>query len=431
MTVIAQSTLTWTSLGFVLFVVVVFLIIAYLRGGFYKHITYNLHDVPKTEESYFPFAMMAVSNSIIAHGQVSNYWYDIDTLYQARLNAIAHAQHTIHFESFYMTPGRRVKEFADAMIERARAGVKVLVLVDSFGVEDLSSSYWQRLSNEGVNVRFFHPFDWRHLLSYNIRDHRKLLVIDGEIAFIGGTGVSDYWDGNEEAGDIAPWLDFEFSLTGSVVSTLESIFMQHWIYTGGVAQLKPRLFQTRSSTGIPMIVTPTSFPSASSALEGLFYTCVMAAQKRLWIASPYFLPSANARQAMLEAKQRGVDVRILTVGPHNDKKMIYYAVRERYRDLLKGGIEIYEYQPSMMHAKVFLIDETFVSTGSANYDPRSLFHNDELNVSVSDADLAQFVEKFFLESFAKSDRIDLQKWRKRSLLQRIQGQLALLIRWQL
>jgi len=330
-----------------------------------------------------------------------------------------------------MTPGRRANEFAAALTERSQARVEVLLLVDSFGVLSMPKEYWKQLQEAGVNVRFFHSFSWRNPLTYNIRTHRKLMLIDGEIAFVGGMGVSDHWDGMKETGDTAPWLDFEARFTGPIVVILEGIFMQHWLYVGGVTRLHSEIFNPALSGGSTVLVTPRNAPGSRSSVYALFYTSVLAAKQRIWLASPYFLPDRNTRNALLLAKKNGVDVRILTVGPHNDKKLVYYAVRERYPDLLNAGIEIYEYHPSMMHAKVLLIDNTFVSTGSTNFDPRSFFHNDELHLSLAEAKLAQFVEHFFLSAFAKSRRIDRVKWQARPLLQRVLGRLALVVRWQL
>ena len=423
--------LTGWSGGLVLLVLLLLLLILYLRGAFYYKITYKMDDIPGLEEPHFPLALMGVSASLITHGYPTDFWFNIDAIYTARLEAVRRAQKTIHFETFYMTPGRRVNEFADAIVERAQAGVEVLFVADSMGVASISKDYWKRLRNAGVKVRFFHPFDWKAPFTYNIRNHRKLLLIDGEIAFVGGMGVSDHWDGMKQAGDTAPWLDFEVRFVGPLVSILEGIFMQHWLYVGGVASLNPTIFNPTLSGGSPIIVTPSDSPSASSSVCALFYTSVLAAKKRVWIASPYFLPDTNSRRALLKAKKNGVDVRILTVGPHNDKKMIYYAVRERYQELLAAGIEIYEHHPSMMHAKVLLMDDRWVSTGSANFDPRSLFHNEELQLSLAEPNLVQFAEHFFQCAFPKSRRVELAQWRTRPLWQRALGHLALFVRWQL
>ncbi|WP_256973575.1 phosphatidylserine/phosphatidylglycerophosphate/cardiolipin synthase family protein [Nostoc sp. T09] len=423
--------LTWLSSELLLVLIFILLFILYLTGAFHKKINYRITDVPGLTEPDFPVAMMSVSNSLITQGEFTNFWFEIEDIYTARLEAIQRAQSTIHFETFFMTPGRRADEFAAALAERSQAGVEVLFIADSLGVTTISQDYWQKLKAAGVAVRFFHEFTWKAPLAYNIRTHRKLLLIDGEVAFVGGMGVSDHWDGVQKKEVTDPWLDLEVCFTGQIVVTLEGIFMQHWLYEGGVASLRPKLFKSPVMGGATVLVTPSSSPAASSTVCALFYTTFLAATQRIWLASPYFLPDHNARQALLAAKKRGIDVRILTMGFHNDKKLIYYAVREGYAKLLAAGIEIYEHQPSMMHAKVLLIDDNFVSTGSTNLDPRSLFHNDELQLSLSESELAQLVEQFFAYGISRSDRITITEWKARPIWQRVLGWLTLFFRWQL
>ncbi len=418
----------WIS-GLFLILVVVFIL--YLRGTFHRQVKYRMKDIPSFNDPHFPLAMMGVSASAIASGNVQNFWYEIDRIYAARLEAIRRARRTIHFETFFMTPGRRADEFADALIERSQAGVEALVIVDSVGANSIPKPYWRRLRARGVNVRFFHPLNWKYPLNFNNRTHRKLMLIDGKIAFVGGMGISDRWDGMPAIGDTAPWLDCEVSFTGPIVAILEGIFMQHWLYVGGVASLSQEIFRLSKDGSTTIIVTPSDNPTDSSPVCALFYTNIRAAKKRIWLASPYFLPDKNTRSALVNAKRNGIDVRILTIGPHNDKSLVYYAVRERYRDLLAAGIEINEYQPSMMHAKVLLIDDAFVSTGSTNLDPRSLFLNDELHLSMVEPQLAKPVEEFFNWGWKKSDRISLQQWKKRHWWQRLLGQIVLIFRWQL
>lgn len=428
---IQLSPLTWLSGGLLLLLALLLFFILYLQRAFYKQVKYRLKQVPSIEASHFPIAVLGLSGSMLTKGNSSCFWFDIDEIYTERLKAIRRARRTIHFETFYMTPGRRVDEFAAALAEKSQAGVEIFVLVDSLGVSSVPKAYWKRLRTAGVDVRFFHRFSWKAPLTYNIRTHRKLLIIDGEIAFVGGMGVSDHWDGLEEAGDTAPWLDTEICLTGAIVPIVEGIFMQHWIYLNGVARLSPKIFNPTLSGECDILVTARDSLSAFSSVYVLFYTLLLAAKKRLWIASPYFLPDSNSRKALIKAKKNGVDVRILTVGTHNDKKLVYYAVRENYRDLLAAGIELYEHQPSMMHAKIILVDDDFVSTGSANLDPRSLFLNDELNLSLAESQLAKSVEDFFHFGFSRSSRIEMTPWRKRPFWQRIVGRLTLFFRGQL
>lgn len=420
----------WIVLAILASLFLLFLIV-YLRGAYHKRVRYKMKNVPGVQEDHFPQAMMTISTSILTQGQPLDFWYSPDSIYKARLEAIKQAKKRIHFETFFMTPGKRPEEFAEVLIAQSRAGVEIKLVVDSFGALKMPMSYWHRLRAEGIKYRFFHNLNWRDPLTYNIRTHRKMLLIDGDVALVGGMGISDYWDGKGGTEGTAPWCDVEVSFQGEIVQILESIFMQHWIDEEGAVDLDQELFSSKSSTETVVLATPTSPPGESSSISRLFFANILAAKKRIWIASPYFLCDINCRPALIEASQRGIDVRVLTVGPYYDHKYIYLAARELFGEFLKAGIKIYEYQPNMMHAKVLLIDDSWISTGSTNFDPRSFFHNSELNLSWSDAKFAQRVEDFFLNAFEQSNDLTMKEWKSRSSWEKIQGQLALVGRWQL
>lgn len=421
----------WWIAGLILFSFFLLLLIVYLRGSYRQGITYTMKNVPEVDKPHFSKAMMAVSLSILSQGYVTGFWFDMNKINEARLDAIRRAKRTIHLETFFVTPGKRTEEFANALIEQAQAGVKVKIIVDSFGSLKMPMDYWKRLREKGVQVRFFHKLNWRDPLTYNIRTHRKLLLIDGELALMGGMGISDYWDGCGGTKCTAPWLDVEVAFQGSIVLTLESIFMQHWIDGAGAVDLSQDLLDTKLSGGSTILVTPTSPPGESSPISRLFYANILAAKERIWIASPYFLCDSNSERALIEASQKGIDVRIVTVGPCYDHKYIYLAARELYRQWLEAGIKIYEYLPNMMHAKVLLVDHAWVNTGSTNFDPRSFFHNAELNISMYDPAFTKLVDHFFVWAFEQSNCLTLEEWENRSWWERIQGRLALFVRWQL
>lgn len=410
----------------------IWLLILYLHGSFRHKIEYRMQRVPDFHSPDFASFLVGLSNSFPTLASITGFWSEPDAIYKARLAAIHNAQHSIYFETFYMTPGCRVNQFAEALCDRALAGVKVQLLVDRFGVMKLSRKYWQRLRFAGVEVCFFNSFDWKDPLEYLSRTHRKLLIVDRRVALMGGMGVSDDWDGSKEIGDIAPWLDMEIQFTGQIVATLEGTFIRHWMYAGGFASLDFNVSNPSDASDFTeVIVTASDADAKVSPISTLLWMSILAAQERIWIASPYFFLDANCRKALKQAKHKGVDVRVLTAGSRNDKKMVYYAVRECYGDLLGSGIDIYEYQPSMMHAKVMLCDRHWVNLGSANFDPRSFFHNDEINFSLSESQLAKQVERFFLDAFAKSWVIEWVAWRSRPFWQQCLGKLALFFRWQL
>lgn len=425
---------------------IIFLLILvslYIRGAFRGAVQYRVEQTPHPGQLSFPLVLQGLSNSIPSSGNLTGFWSSADAIQQARLDAIRSARQTIHFETFFMTPGKRANDFAEAVITQAASGIEVKLLVDSYGTHSLSHRYWQQLRSAGVEVIFFNPFNWKAPANYAGRTHRKLLLIDSRVALTGGAGISDLWDGTEKSDDTQPWLDIELRVEGELVRLLEGIFQQHWIYGGGIANFQaeegqrpsnpPSAHSSTAEAASLMLITPGSNPTYRfSSIRALKQTSLACAKHRIWLASPYFLPDRNSRKLLVEAKQQGLDVRILTTGHRSDKKYVYYASYELYGDLLAGGVEVYEYQPSMTHAKMLLIDDCWVNVGSANYDYRSFLHNDELDLSTDDPQLVAQVQQVFVDGFAQSRKVRWQEWQRRSWLQhRLAGNIVRLIQWQL
>lgn len=400
-----------------------FLLLAlWMRGAFAERTIYRIQNPPSTKDERFPHILEGLSNTLDTSGRPTDFWAEADAIFEARLAAIAKARDTIQFETFYMTPGRRADAFAKALGERAQAGVKVQFLVDQNGSNKLDQDYWERLRASGVELRFFRCFSWRSPLDYFSRTHRKILIIDGVCALVGGAGVSDDWDGRPEIGDGTSWRDFEIRFEGQVVGVLAGIFMQDWSAAGGELDLTHDIFrEAKEEQGPTLFVTSGTYGVQLSAMKMLFHVSIKAARQRVWIASPYFLPEPSTRRALLDACRAGVDVRVLTMGPANDRGLVYKAGREAYEDLLRGGVAIYEYQPAMMHAKAILVDDDWMSTGSANFDPLSFFHNNELNISHKDPFIRDHLDRFFRASFEKSNEVTLDEWKRRPLPDRVIG----------
>lgn len=405
--------------------------VLFLRGFLSPAVSYPIRNAPGTDESRFPVVTAALTGSLTTAGRVTGVYVDALPINEARLQAIRKARRTVHFETYFMTPGSFADAFAGALAERARAGVKVRVIVDADGTKYLPGSYWRGLRDAGAEVRFFNPFDWKNPLRYNSRNHRKLLLVDGEVALVGGAGVSDVWRGRDAAGETAPWREIEVRLEGRVLSALEGAFMRQWGYVGGTVDLGAPIFQEPGAAGSPTLVTESAAADGESEIRALHMLNMLGARARLWIASPYFLPGPQAIEALLAARSRGVDVRILTVGPHPDKALIRYAAREGYGPLLAAGVPIHEYAPAMMHAKIMLIDDRWVSWGSANFDPRSFFHNDELDLTSSDPRLLEETRAFFEDSWAKAPVVTRADWERRPAWEMALGRGARFFRWQL
>ncbi|MFK8182110.1 MAG: phosphatidylserine/phosphatidylglycerophosphate/cardiolipin synthase family protein [Phormidesmis sp.] len=457
----------WLLGAFLGFIAMV-LVILYIRGAFRWRSLFHIKQALPPDDPRFAAALKSLSASIEATGSVVDFWDTPDKIQSARLAAINRATQSIQFETFMMTPGRRADDFADAIAKKCAEGVKVQLLVDSWGARSLNKKYWQRLGSVGAEVVFFNPFDWRAPANYAGRTHRKLLIIDSQLALIGGAGVSNLWDGTEKADDTSVWFDIEFSLVGDVVGVFSTLFQAHWqghktdnkvthidmalMYPAKTNLAKTNLAKTEPaktdpakqenafSSTMPMagtpstvLVTPGTKPNyRDSPIETIKQTLIASAQKRIWLSSPYFLPNMSTRKLLIEAKKSGLDVRILTTSDRSDKKPVYYASYEVYGPLLEAGVQIFEYRPSMLHAKMLMIDDRWTNTGSANLDYRSFLHNDELDIVTNNKQLFNKIEQTFEKGFSQSEQITLRQWQRRSWLKhRILGNAVRLVQWQL
>ncbi|GAB4459303.1 MAG: phospholipase D-like domain-containing protein [Elainellaceae cyanobacterium] len=401
---------------------------AYLQGVFQVMPEYAIANSPSLSDPRFVLGIHGLTSAESTTGRMIGFWQSADEIYAARNAAIRQATALIQYETYFMTPGRRADEFAEALIERAAAGTKVQLLLDHHGTAKMPEDYWQRLTGAGIEVRFLRPPDWRSPLEYNSRSHRKLLIIDGQRVLIGGAGVSDYWDGTAFDHDTAPWADFEVAYEGEVVNLLQGKFLQNWAYTGGDLDLTQEISPVQTEGAMPLYITSNASGLSESSIRLLVQLSALAARDRLWIASPYFVPDGNITQSLIRARENGAEVRVLTMSDATDKKMVHLAGQELYGNLLQADVEICEYQPSMMHAKLILVDDTWVSTGSANLDPRSSFHNDELNISGFNPELAQTVEQFFTSAIADSKCLTYSDWQNRPFFDKLAGRVALLFK---
>ena len=456
--------LLFTLLG-IIGLAVGFLLSLYIRGAFRWRPLLEIENAIAPTDPRFVLTLKSLAESLATTGSVVDFWDKAPDIQRARIAAIESAQHSIQFETFIMTPGKRAQDFAAALARKAAEGVNVQVMVDSWGTRSLPEKYWHRLQKAGVRIVFFNPFDWRAPANYSGRTHRKLLIVDGRRVLIGGAGISDLWDGVEKDDDEAIWMDVEAALEGEVVPVMASLFQSHWAghrqQSGSTAKLNmgeihPSLLEETSpeqaqasidttrqvseetstddvDDNTTIIVTPGSKPSyRNSPIETTKELLIACACERIWLASPYFLPNNDTRHLLIEAKKSGVDVRILTTSNKSDKKPVYYASYEVYGSLLRAGIQIFEYQPSMIHAKMLIVDDAWVNIGSANLDYRSFLHNDELDIVTDSKKLIGDIEQVFKRGFARSEQIGLKQWEHRSLLKnRVLGNVVRLVQWQL
>ncbi len=338
-----------------------------------------------------------------------------DEAFPQMLEAVQQAERRINFESFIYEDGAVGDKFTAALAAAAERGVTVRVVLDAVGGE-LSQASQDRLVSAGVQVTWFNTLRPWTLEEANYRTHRKVLAVDGEVAFTGGMGLADHWLGHAQSPE--HWRDTQFKVTGPAVRALEASFYENWLEAGGRSapaldpEQPPQAIDARS------VVVWSNPTGGASNVKLLFLLSIAGARKQIDVQSPYFILDESTRWSFDEARKRGVRVRILTDGDVTDAKPVKDASREEYQKLLDAGFEIYEYQPSMMHVKAMIVDGVWNVFGSANFDNRSFELNDELTVAAQSRDLAAALTRDFEADMAKSKKLDAEEWRKRPLWQK-------------
>jgi cardiolipin synthase len=301
------------------------------------------------------------------------------------------------------------EQLTRALAAAAGRGVRVQVVLDAVGASGSEREDLKALTDAGVQIGWFNPQTGIEELNY--RTHRKILVVDGEVAYVGGIGLADHWEGNADSPE--HWRDTQFEIRGPVVDNIEAGFHENWIETGGVVEPIVAPKAGPPTGGARSIVVWSSSESGSNALKLLYLLTIGAAQKTLDIQSPYLITDESTKWSLLEARKRGVRVRLLTEGEITDAKPVKFAGRAQYESLVANGIDVYEYGPTMMHVKAMVVDGIVSVVGSANFDNRSLELNDELNVVVAGRDLASRITADFEADLRRSTKIDLDEWRSR------------------
>lgn len=353
-----------------------------------------------------------------------------DQIFPTMLDAIRHAQRTVTFETYIYWSGEIGRAFAEAMTSRARAGVRVHVLLDWLGCYTMDQRALRAMKRVGVDVQYYHPLRWHTVHRANNRTHRKILVVDGRIGFTGGVGIADCWTGNAQDPD--HWRDSHFQLEGPAVASMQAAFMDNWVKTKGGILHGDDYFPALSCQGNADAQVFMSSPSAgSSSMRLMYQLAIAAAQRSILLSCSYFVPDAMMMDSLLDARRRGVRVEIIVPGKHIDSHTIRWASRSRWTPLLTHGVRIYEYQPTMYHCKVMIVDDLLVSVGSTNFDSRSFHLNDEANLNVLDAEFARHQVGCFEQDKSLSQRIMLKAWRRRPIKERTKEFVAGLLRSQL
>jgi cardiolipin synthase len=342
-----------------------------------------------------------------------------EVFYEAELEAISRARHSINIEAYIFQKGKIARRFVNALTERARAGVQVNLVFDAIGSFATWNSYFEELREAGGQVAWYHPVRWDTLPRINNRTHRELIIIDGSVGFIGGAGIADHWYAGKRRHP--RWRDTMFRIEGEEVTGLQATFAENWLEASGELLTDKGYFPFCEASGntVAMVVNSSPSMGGSTRARMLFQTLLASAQKSIAITTPYFLPDKSARDEMIRAiKERGVEVIIITPGERSDHLLTRTSSRRLYGDLLKAGAQIYEYESAMIHAKVMIVDGLWSVVGSTNFDNRSFGLNDEINLAACDEKLAGRLETDFARDIADSRRVTYEEWRRRSLFER-------------
>jgi cardiolipin synthase len=329
------------------------------------------------------------------------------------IDAIAGAESSVDLSNYILWSGAMAQDFVDVLAERARAGVEVNVLLDAWGSAKRNAELAHELERAGVALAWFRPPRWHQLDQFNNRMHRRVLVVDGTVGFTGGFGMGDEWIGDAEGP--GHWRDTHLRLEGPVVRDLAGAFHDNWSESSGRllgSSHFPELPPIAGGAGVQL--SRSSPGHGPAATELLFLAAVLGARERLWVATAYFAPRRGVVEALVAAARRGVDVRLVVNGQEIDKPPVRRAGQRDYARLLEAGARIFEYQRTMMHSKVLVVDDAWATVGSANWDNRSMALQEEINCSVMDPGVVAELEKDFLEDFDDSEEIDLDRWRQRS-----------------
>ena len=395
-----------------------------------KKIDYRIEHLFSIGDEQFLRSMESLLPPATLGGNKITAYINGDMFFPAMLHAIRSAQNTITFETFIYWQGEIGRQFADALIERARAGVRVHVLLDWLGTRKMDPDSVQSMIDAGIEVERYHPLRWYNLRRANNRTHRKLLIADGTVGFTGGAGIADLWTGDGQDPD--HWRDSHFKMEGPVVAQCQAAFMDNWLKTRSRVLHGEEYFPRINAEGPCRAQVFMSSPEEGSESARLMYLLSIASASRtIRIASAYFVPDDLSVASLAAACKRGVTVEIIVPGEHVDTDITRRAGRSRWGPLLQAGAKIYEYEPTMYHCKVMIVDDIWTSVGSTNFDNRSFRLNDEANLNVYDPDFAREQVAFFEQDKTRSRRVSLEEWVARPFSEKLKERLAALLRSQL
>lgn len=378
-------------------------------------LAYNVDEPPAAplESPEFCSLLDFLTEAKLLYGNRVEVLTDGDCFYPAELDVISSAQSSINLEAYIFHRGEVSRRFVQALAERARAGVKVRLTLDYIGSFSTPRSYLKELVEAGGQFHWYHALRPDAVPRFNNRTHRELLIVDGKTAFIGGAGIADWWYRDGVKGN--RWRDMMMRVEGPSVAALQAVFAQNWLRVSGEILSGEEYFQfSQGANRTPGLVVGSTPAAGATQARILFQLLISCARQYIYISTPYFLPDRSARRAIVRAaRERNVEVKILTPGDNSDQRLTRASSRHLYGSLLKHGIKIYEYRPSMNHTKAMMIDDCWVIVGSTNFDYRSFAINDEVNLALLDRATTRRVAQDFERDVSNSHEITYSEWREK------------------
>lgn len=387
----------------------------------------NPDDLPEVGECLSNFA--GLTKSAVHEGNHVELFQN-GSIFPALVEAIRNAQDTVHLESFVWDKGELEKEFVQLLCQKVKEGVKVRVLLDAIGSMDADPKQLKILRDNGVKFWEYCKVRWWNLRRFNHRTHRKLLIIDGKIGFTFGHGIADQWLG--EGQDKHHWRDTGIKITGPAVFSLQAVFMENWMEETDVIPTESSCFPHLEPTGsVTAHVVSSATGDAISAVGLLYSLAIASARQSVYIQNPYFAPEKSLVELLCKMVKRGVEVHLMIPGKQTDNPFVRRAGCSLYRPLLEGGVKLYEYNLTLLHQKIVVVDGKWTHVGSTNFDARSLALNEEVGIGLLDSKIAESLIEAFHHDLQHCTEITLERWHKRRWYHKSFDWFAYLLRDQL
>lgn len=410
---------TWLAvLGTIALVLVASSLLGGLIGPTPKYKLTDRNTLPANDSDRFLQVMEALADAAVNQTGTVEVLTNGPAFYPAELDAIRNATQSVNIEAYIFQKGEIARKYVEALADRARAGVRVNLVLDAFGSAGTSKTFLSPLLDAGGKVRWYNGPRWWRLMHLDNRTHRELMVVDGRIGFIGGAGIADQWYSGVKGKP--RWRDSYVRIEGEAVPNLQATFAENWLSVSGELLTGDAYFPSIRSEHplVAMVVNSTPTVGGATRARILFQLLLASAQQSISITTPYFLPDRSLMRELCRAIERGIKVRILVPGRKSDHMVTRSTSRAGYGELLKAGAEVYEYQPAMIHAKVMCVDNLWVVVGSTNFDNRSFGINDEVNLAIRNVNIAMRFENDMALDLSQSRRISLDEWRHRPVTER-------------